>query len=129
MKNEEIATDEICENCGAKMVVKNGKNGKFLACPNFPKCKFTKPYIETGELHQGVCPDCSGVVEERVSKNGKHYFSCTNYPNCKYMSWDLPLEDKCPVCGKQLFMKLDKVNTIYCVSKCKITQNNKKEIE
>ena len=120
--NEVIETDEICENCGAKMVVKNGKNGKFLACPNFPKCKNTKPYVEDN-LHHGICPDCGGVVEERVSKNGKHYVSCLNYPNCKFMSWDLPLEEKCPICGKNLYLKLND-NTKYCVSKCNIIQNN-----
>ncbi|MBO7736591.1 MAG: type I DNA topoisomerase [Clostridia bacterium] len=89
-----------CPKCGANMVVKSGKFGKFLACPNYPECKCTLPFVEDGEAKLvGVCPDCGRPTRQMKSKAGKIYYSCTAYPECKFMSWNIPTGKKCPVCG------------------------------
>ncbi|MEG2448882.1 MAG: type I DNA topoisomerase [Eubacterium sp.] len=108
-------SDEICELCGKRMVIKKGKYGRFLACPGFPECKNTKPYFEkTG----GICPECGGDLVKRTSKKGRTFYSCANYPTCEYMSWDLPVAEKCPECGQTMFQKgLGKRKKIYC-EKC-----------
>lgn len=119
---EEIAKMDIadeesdidCELCGKKMVYKQGRYGKFLACPGFPDCKNTKPII----VDTGVnCPKCGGHIIERKSKKGKVFYGCENFPNCDYVSWDLPLKDKkCDKCNS--FMYLHRFKTgrkiIYC---------------
>lgn len=108
-------SDEVCELCGRRMVIKKGKFGKFLACPGFPECKNTKPYFEkTG----GICPLCGGEIVKRLSKTGRTFYSCNNYPDCDYMNWDLPIPEKCPQCGATLFQKgLGKRKKIYCDKK------------
>lgn len=89
-----------CPKCGANMVVKSGKFGKFLACPNYPECKCTLPYLEKGSAEiVGVCPECGRPTRRMKSKSGKIYYSCTAYPECKFMSWDIPTGKKCPECG------------------------------
>lgn len=92
-----------CPKCGAMMVVKKGKFGKFLACPNYPECKSTLqlPADDKGGEKQesGVCPDCGKPVYARKSKTGKIFYGCSGYPDCKFMSWDLPTGSKCPKCG------------------------------
>lgn len=89
-----------CPKCGANMVVKSGKFGKFLACPNYPECKCTLPYVENGEAELvGVCPECGRPTRRMKSKSGKIYYSCSAYPTCKFMSWDIPTGKKCPKCG------------------------------
>ena len=97
---EEDKTDIPCENCGALMVVKVGRFGKFLACPNYPTCKTTKPYIVETEGH---CPQCGSTVISRKSKKGHTFFGCSGYPSCKFMTWDTPTNEACPKCGKTLF--------------------------
>lgn len=106
-------SDEICELCGRRMVIKTGRYGKFLACPGWPECKNTKPYLEkTG----GICPQCGGALIKRKSKKGRTYYGCANYPACDFMTWDLPVDKKCPVCGKTLFQKgLGKRKHYYCI--------------
>ncbi|MGL4607809.1 MAG: type I DNA topoisomerase [Eubacteriaceae bacterium] len=108
-------SDEICDLCGKRMVIKKGKFGRFLACPGFPECKNTKPFLEkTG----GICPRCGGDIVKRTSKTGRTFYSCVNYPECDYMNWDLPLPEKCPSCGATLFQKgLGKRKTKYCDQK------------
>jgi DNA topoisomerase-1 len=108
-------SDEVCELCGRRMVIKKGKFGRFLACPGFPECKNTKPYFEkTG----GICSICGGDIIKRTSKTGRTFYSCSNYPECDYMNWDLPVNEKCPICGSTLFQKgLGKRKTIYCDKK------------
>jgi len=108
-------SDVDCELCGRRMVIKKGKFGRFLACPGFPDCKNTKPYFEkTG----GLCPRCGGEIVKRMSKTGRTFYSCSNYPDCDYMNWDLPLPDKCPICGSTLFQKgLGKRKSLYCDQK------------
>jgi len=97
---EEDKTDVPCEKCGANMVVKVSRYGKFLACPNYPECKFTKPFVTKTS---GVCPVCGGEVIGKKSKRGYEFFGCSNYPDCNFMTWDKPLPDLCPQCGKTLF--------------------------
>lgn len=104
-------TDEICELCGRKMVIKTGRFGKFLACPGFPECKNTRKIVQdTG----GVCPLCSGKVLAKKSKKGKVYYGCEHNPKCGFMTWDLPLKEVCPKCGATLFKKSGKMGKIYC---------------
>ena len=100
-------SDVKCDKCGADMVFREGKFGRFLACSNFPQCKNTKNILQTEKPvdEVGKCPKCSGVVSAKYSKRGKLFFGCDNYPNCDYISWDLPLEEKCPICGFNLFKK------------------------
>ncbi len=97
---KEDLTDIPCEKCGRMMIVKVGRFGKFLACPGYPECKNTKPYvIETG----ATCPKCGGKVITKKSKRGYTFFGCDNWPNCDFMTWDKPTEKTCPQCGKSLF--------------------------
>ncbi|WP_082989391.1 type I DNA topoisomerase [Christensenella intestinihominis] len=97
VKLPEKVSDVICEKCGANMVYKTGRFGEFLACPNYPECKNTKPIIKQIDV---PCPKCGGkVVIKRAGKSGKSFYGCENYPNCDFVSWDKPLEEKCPECG------------------------------
>lgn len=100
LKEEE--TDEICEKCGRHMVVKVGRYGKFLACPGYPECKNTKPLIFKTKAK---CPVCGGDVIEKKTKKGVPFYGCSNYPNCNFMTWDVPTEEHCPKCGKSLFKR------------------------
>ncbi len=92
-----------CPKCGENMVVKSGKFGRFLACPSYPDCKSTMsmPTDEEPKL-AGKCPECGNAMSVRKSKKGKVYYSCLGYPECKFMSWDVPTGDKCPECGGAL---------------------------
>ena len=92
-----------CPKCGENMVVKSGKFGKFLACPSYPDCKSTMsmPTDETPKL-AGKCPECGAAMTVRKTKRGKVYYSCLGYPDCKFMSWDIPTGDKCPECQNAL---------------------------
>lgn len=82
-------TDVVCDKCGRKMVIKYGPHGKFLACPGFPECRNTKPYIEYAGF---VCPDCGAECVKRRSKKGRIFYSCSRYPECEYMTWTRPKE-------------------------------------
>lgn len=100
IKLQEDQTDIPCEKCGRMMVIKTGRFGKFLACPGYPECKSTKPYVvETG----ATCPKCAGKVISKKSRRGFTFFGCDNWPDCDFMTWDKPTEKKCPNCGKSLF--------------------------
>lgn len=108
-KQAPVMSDIKCDKCGAMMVYRDGKFGKFLACSNFPTCKNTKNINQPNQIHEtGVCPQCGGVVSAKYSKRGKLFFGCDNYPNCDYISWDLPIEEICPKCGAKLFKKYGK---------------------
>lgn len=109
IKLKEEETDEVCEKCGRNMVVKVGRFGKFLACPGYPDCKNTKPLIYKTKAK---CPECGGDVIEKKTKRGTSFYGCSNYPNCNFMTWDLPSEEVCPRCGKSLFRR--KGNVLYC---------------
>ncbi len=97
---EEDKTDIVCEKCGRNMVIKVGRYGKFLACPGYPECKNTKPYVEHTA---GKCPVCGGEVIGKKSKKGYTFYGCSNYPECNFMTWDTPTSEVCPECGKTLF--------------------------
>lgn len=103
MKEPPKETEIICEKCGGKMVIREGKFGQFLACSNFPKCKNTRP-IEENKV-KGKCPECGANMLEKKSKKGKIFFSCERYPECKFMSWDATTGDKCPKCNSPLIFK------------------------
>ncbi len=106
-------TDEVCELCGRKMVIKVGRFGKFLACPGYPECKNTKKLVkETG----GFCPKCGARVLLKKSKKGRPYYGCENNPRCDFMTWDEPLKETCSKCGKSLFRKKGKNAKIYCAN-------------
>ena len=93
-------TEEVCPKCGRNLVIKHGRFGKFLACPGFPQCRFTKPFLQTLDLK---CPKCGkGNVVVRQTKKKKKFYGCSNYPECDYTSWYEPVETLCPVCGQHL---------------------------
>ena len=102
-EGEEELSAVRCPKCGENMVIKKGKFGKFLACPNYPTCKSTMS-MEADEEPKlaGKCPECGAAMAVRKSKKGKTYYSCSGYPDCKFMSWDIPTGDKCPKCNSAL---------------------------
>lgn len=106
VKIEDEVSDVICENCGRNMVVKYGPHGKFLACPGFPDCRNTKPYLEKIGIE---CPKCGKEVVLRKTKKGRKYFGCENNPECDFMSWSRPVKEKCPKCGGYMVVKGNKV--------------------
>ena len=122
VKIEDEVTDVICEECGRNMVIKYGPHGKFLACPGFPECRNTKPYLEK----IGVpCPLCGGEVVIRKTKKGRKYYGCENHPDCDFMSWQKPSKKKCPDCGGYM---VEKGNKLVCADeKCGYVENMKKE--
>ncbi len=100
VKVPDVESDVKCELCGRTMVIKNGRFGKFLACPGYPECKNTKPIVtET----KGNCPKCGAKVLQKKSRNGHKYFGCENNPKCDFMTWDDPTSETCPNCQKTLF--------------------------
>ena len=108
IKVEDIPTDEICEKCGRPMVIKSGRYGKFVACSGFPECRNAHPLVkDTG----GLCPLDGGHMLVRKSAKGRVYYGCSNYPKCNYMTWDEPVPEKCPQCGRTLFKKKGQ---LYC---------------
>lgn len=126
-KTPDQETDVICDKCGAKMVIRTGKYGKFLACPNYPKCHNTKPLQE--EKHVGVCPKCGKPLKELKTKMGKLFYGCTGYPDCDFKAWDIPSPNKCPKCGSPMIEKHYKVNIITKCTKCDYTDKKPKTEE
>ena len=114
-------TDEICEVCGRNMVIKYGPHGKFLACPGFPDCRNTKPYLEK----VGVpCPKCGKEIILRKTKKGRKYYGCEANPECDFMSWQKPATERCPKCGGVL---LEKGNKLACMNEqCGFSMNKQK---
>ncbi|HHW92302.1 MAG TPA: type I DNA topoisomerase [Firmicutes bacterium] len=109
---EEEVTDEICEVCGRNLVVKTGRYGKFLACPGFPECRFTKPILE--EI--GVkCPRCGRelVVRQGKKGRGRKFYGCSNYPDCDFVLWDKPVARQCPKCQSLLVEKSTRGKELY----------------
>ena len=111
VKIEDEVTDVICEECGRNMVIKYGPHGRFLACPGFPDCRNTKPYLEK----IGVpCPICGKEVVLRKTKKGRKYYGCEDNPECEFMSWQKPSKETCPKCGSYM---IEKGNKILCSDK------------
>ena len=114
LKVPDEVSDEKCEICGRNLVVKTSRFGKFLACPGYPECKFTKPLVV--EM-PGRCPKCGGRILKKTSRNGYTYYGCDKFPACDFMTWDVPVKDDCPVCGKTMFKKAGKgFNKPFCAN-------------
>ena len=114
LKVPEEETDEVCELCGRKMVIKTGRFGKFLACPGFPECKNAKPLVER---MPGRCPRCGSGMLKKKSKKGYAYYACERGADCGFMSWDVPTAEDCPECGQTLFKKSGKGrNKPFCIN-------------
>lgn len=122
VKIEDEVTDVVCEECGRNMVIKYGPHGKFLACPGFPECRNTKPYLEK----TGVpCPLCGKDVVIRKTKKGRRYYGCEDNPECGFMSWQKPSAKKCPECGGYM---VEKGNKLVCANeKCGYVETKKTE--
>ncbi|WP_346663938.1 type I DNA topoisomerase [uncultured Merdimonas sp.] len=120
VKIEDEVTDVICEQCGRNMVIKYGPHGRFLACPGFPECRNTKPYLEK----IGVpCPICGKDVVLRKTKKGRKYYGCENNPDCEFMSWQKPSVKKCPRCGSYM---VERGNKLLCSDqKCGYVENTR----
>ena len=123
-------SDVVCEKCGRKMVIRESRFGKFLACPGYPQCKNTKSItVEIGVK----CPKCDGEIIELKSQKGAKYFGCSNHPGCDFMSWDKPTNEKCPECGKMLMLKSINrriTKTKVCMdADCPYNKKAKKEIK
>ncbi len=101
-KIQDEVTDVICEECGRNMVIKYGPHGKFLACPGFPECRNTKPYLEKIGVK---CPVCQKEVILKKTKKGRRYYGCEDNPNCEFMSWQKPSNRRCPKCGGYMVEK------------------------
>ncbi|MGN0592491.1 MAG: type I DNA topoisomerase [Ruminococcus sp.] len=104
-------TDIVCEQCGRNMVIKIGRFGRFLACPGFPECTNTKKIVQETP---GTCPLCGGKIILKKSKRGRSFYGCSAYPDCNFMTWNIPLEEKCPQCGSTLFQKGGKSGKMVC---------------
>ena len=109
---EQDKTDLVCDKCGKPMVVKFGRYGKFIACSGFPDCKNIVKVIDI--LKDVVCPKCGGSVVVRKTKKGRLFYGCSNYPNCNFISWYQPTNEKCPQCGGVLFKKKGKKPVLFC---------------
>ena len=118
VKIEDEVSDEVCELCGRNMVIKYGPHGRFLACPGFPDCRNTKPYFEK----IGVpCPKCGKDIVLKKTKKGRKYYGCMNNPECDFMVWQKPSNQKCKVCGS---IMLEKGNKLVCADeKCGYVMN------
>ena len=107
IKVPDEVSDEVCDVCGRQMVVKSGRFGRFLACPGFPDCTFTKPLVI--EM-PGKCPKCGSRILKKTSRNGYTYYGCEHNGDklgraCDFMTWDVPVKDTCPECGWTMFKK------------------------
>lgn len=121
-------SDVVCDKCGAMMVYKIGRFGKFLACPNFPTCRNTKAIVEKIDV---PCPKCGAALIKRKSKRGKAFYGCEKYPECDFVSWDKPTKMPCPQCGGMMVQKIGQNGSyIACVNKeCGYIHRNAKKKE
>ena len=108
VKIADEVSDEVCDNCGRQMVIKYGPHGRFLACPGFPECRFTKPYFEKIGIE---CPKCQKDIVLKKTKKGRKYYGCIGNPECDFMVWQKPSNVKCSECGK---IMLEKGNKLVC---------------
>lgn len=122
-------SDVKCDKCGAMMVIRTGRFGKFLACPNFPTCKNTKPLESDEKPVVAKCPLCGRNVRRLRSKHGKFFYGCEGYPDCNYISWDIPANEKCPKCGEELIVKFYKTAKVISCKKCDYSRREKLEVK
>ena len=113
IKVPEEESDEVCDKCGRRMVIKTGRFGKFLACPGYPECKNTKPLLDKTA---GVCPKCGGAIVAKKSKRGRKFFGCEHYPTCDFVTWNEPTAHTCPQCGKTLFRRKARGGGTMCLT-------------
>lgn len=106
-------TGESCPECGNPLVVRKGKYGEFVACSNYPECKYIKKE-EVQELEICNCPNCDGKIVEKKSRKGKIFYGCNHYPKCKTAYWDKPISKQCPECGSMLTEKKDVIKCSSC---------------
>lgn len=116
IKVPDEVTEEVCELCGRNLVIKIGRFGKFLACPGFPECRNTRPLLEPIGVK---CPRCEGEIVARRSKKGRKFYGCNRFPQCDFVTWDLPSKVKCPQCGDLMVEKkrAGKDNYLMCINK------------
>ena len=115
-------TDVVCDLCGRNMVIKYGPHGRFLACPGFPECRNTKPYLEKIGVD---CPKCGKEVVLRKTKKGRKYYGCEDNPDCDFMSWQRPSKERCPQCGGYM---VEKGNKLVCAdNQCGFVKEKKKD--
>lgn len=112
-KKSPVETGEVCPECGNPLVVRKGRYGEFVACSNYPACKYIKK--EEQEIKEVAgCPNCGGKIVEKTTRKGKKFYGCNNYPKCKVALWDMPTGELCPECGKLLINKNGKVQCSEC---------------
>ena len=112
-KKAPVKTGEMCPECGNPLVIRKGKYGEFVACSNYPDCKYIKKE-EKADVVICNCPNCDGKIIEKYSRRGKTFYGCNNYPKCKTAYWDKPIDKKCPECGKMLVEKNGKIKCSEC---------------
>ena len=112
IKMPDIESDEICDKCGSKMLIKNGRFGKFLACSRFPTCKNTKPFLDKIGVS---CPEegCSGEIIRKKTKKGRTFYGCSNYPKCSFVTWNKPINKRCSRCNSILVLSRNKKSGFY----------------
>ncbi|MFR2156399.1 MAG: topoisomerase DNA-binding C4 zinc finger domain-containing protein, partial [Evtepia gabavorous] len=118
IKVPDEVSDEVCDVCGRQMVVKSGRFGRFLACPGFPECTFTKPLVI--EM-PGKCPQCGSRLLQKTSRNGYPYYGCEHNGDklgraCDFMTWDVPVKETCPECGQTMFKKSGRGFKPFCIN-------------
>ena len=112
-KKAPTETGEVCPECGNPLVVRKGRYGEFVACSNYPECKYVKKEeVVVTEIMD--CPNCNGKIVEKPTRKGKVFYGCNNYPKCKFALWDKPTGEVCPECGKLLVEKNSKVKCSEC---------------
>ncbi len=125
---EDKVSDEVCENCGRNMVIKMGRYGKFLACPGFPDCRNTKPLLEQVGTN---CPNCNNPLVIRRSKKGRKFYGCSTYPECEFVSWELPAPEPCPQCKGLMVVKRSKrgVRHVCTNNECRYDKQIEEQVE
>ncbi|MEE0914195.1 MAG: type I DNA topoisomerase [Ruminococcus sp.] len=111
IKLKEDETDLVCDKCGKPMVVKYGRYGKFIACSGYPDCKNILKFVEKTGVK---CPKCNGDVIVKHTKSKRIFYGCSNYPECDFVSWNEPVNERCPQCGEILFKKKGKKPVVFC---------------
>ena len=107
-------TGEMCPNCGNPLVIKKSKYGEFVACSNYPECKYIKQSEKEKSKEIMPCPKCGGTIIEKKSRKGKVFYGCNNYPKCDFATWDEPINENCPECGSILTKKGKKIKCSKC---------------
>jgi len=128
IKIQDEVSDVVCEFCGRNMVYKQGRFGKFLACPGFPNCRNTKAIVESTGIS---CPNCSGELIARRTKKGRKFYGCSKYPECSFVIWDEPVAEKCPECGSLIVKKYNKKGFEYkCINEaCGYKRSDNNEVK